>query len=109
MLKRQPEHFIYLSLVCLALVLGATIFAIYQSNQKNREEIYLIRKEVDRKLLLDSVLSAYEEKYRFRLDSLTNNYKIKVDSIQQIVNQLKIEADEIQATMVSTDSVMPLY
>src|SRR5690606_17777145 len=107
-----PQYIITI-LVIAALAIGtgsliATLFQ-YQQQEESRKAIYEIQLEVRKKLLIDSVFSAYEGRHRSRLDSISVTYRHHVDSLTMLINQLKKETDVIQANVLSADSLLPVY
>ena len=100
-----------LTIVALAIALGSSVFAIisYRQQEEALEAIYGIRAEVREKMLLDSVLSQYEDNHRSRLDSISQSYQERIDSLAVMLDHLKRRSDAIQNRHISTDSLLPAY
>lgn len=109
---KSVNRFIYiLVIISLAIALGGAISAIYnyQQQQESFKAFYDLKLKVQEKLLIDSVLSAYEQKHRYRLDSISNSYKYRIDSLSSLMDQLKLKTHVIQTNLVPADSLLPVY
>lgn len=98
-----------LVIAALAIALGGAIFAIFTQQQESLKAIYDLKMRVEEKLLIDSVMSAYEEKHRYRLDSISHSYKARIDSLSNSLEQLKNETHVIQTSLIPADSLLPVY